>query len=194
MTLVIVGVGALGSHLVQFVRNEKTAIRIIDFDRVELKNVSSQFHSKTSVGKNKTAALAQTVDFLYGRKLQGVPNKLSTDNVNELLGPRGTDKPVLVVDCVDNAATRTLIQNHCRIHSIPCLHGALAADGQFGRVIWSEQFVIDSDASGAATCEDGEHLPFIALTAAYLARAVQIFLRSGKRVGFSVTPGGAMCV
>lgn len=55
--IVIVGVGALGSHLVQFIRNEQVDIRIIDFDRVEQKNVMSQFHGKPGVGKSKVAAL-----------------------------------------------------------------------------------------------------------------------------------------
>ena len=55
--IVITGVGALGSHLVQFIRNEKTAIRVVDFDRVEQKNVLSQFYGRPGVGKNKVLAL-----------------------------------------------------------------------------------------------------------------------------------------
>ena len=37
----------------------------------------------------------------------------------------------------------------------------------------------------ASTCEDGEFLPFIALTAAYMARSVQIFLKDGKKIGIT---------
>ena len=62
----IVGVGALGSHLVQFLRSEDVTINVIDFDRVEQKNTQSQFHSKPSVGKMKASALKQSMQFLYG--------------------------------------------------------------------------------------------------------------------------------
>lgn len=188
--IVIVGVGALGSHLVQFIRNEKAGIKIIDFDRVEQKNVLSQFHGKPGVGKNKVAALQQTMDFLFKRQLSVVGNKLVADNIEALM--KGA---TLVVDCLDNGASRKLVQDYVRKHGLPCLHGALAPGGEFGRSIWDDQFVIDSEAgAGAATCEDGEFLPFIALTAAYMARSVQLFLKDGKKVGFSISPGGVIAI
>lgn len=182
--IVIVGVGALGSHLVQFIRNEKVDIRIVDFDRVEQKNVMSQFHGKPGVGKSKVEALKQTMDFLFKRSVQTVGHKLVDNNVDQLM--KGA---TLVVDCLDNGAARKLVQDYVRKHGLPCLHGALAPGGEFGRVVWDHQFVIDSEAgAGAATCEDGEFLPFIALTAAYMARSIQLFLKDGKKMGFSISP------
>ena len=188
--LIVVGVGALGSHLVQFIRNEKVDIRIIDFDRVEQKNVMSQFHGKPGVGKNKVAALQQTMDFLFKRQLSVVSNKLVAENIEVLM-----KDATLVVDCLDNGASRKLVQDYVRAHALPCLHGALAPGGEFGRAIWDDQFVIDSEVgAGAATCEDGEFLPFIALTAAYMARAVQLFLKDGKKIGFSISPVGVVAI
>jgi predicted dinucleotide-utilizing enzyme len=188
--IVIVGVGALGSHLVQFIRNEKVDLRIVDFDRVEQKNVMSQFHGKPGVGKSKVTALQQTMDFLFKRSLQVVSHKLVENNIDALM--RGS---TLVVDCLDNEASRKLVQDYVRKHNLPCLHGALAPGGEFGRAIWDEQFIIDSEAgAGAATCEDGEFLPFIALTAAYMARSVQIFLRDKRKVGFSISPAGSVAI
>lgn len=188
--LVIFGVGALGSHLVQFIRNEKADIKAVDFDRVEQKNVMSQFHGKPSVGKSKVVALQQTMDFLFKRNLQVAGHKLVENNIDVLL--RGA---TLVIDCLDNGASRKLVQDHVRKHNLPCLHGALAPGGEFGRSIWDEQFVIDSEVgAGAATCEDGEFLPFIALTAAYMARSVQIFLKDKKKVGFSISPIGCAAI
>jgi hypothetical protein len=61
--------------------------------------------------------------------------------------------------------------------------------------VWDDAFVIDSEVgAGAATCEDGEFLPFIALTAAYMARSVQIFLRDKRKVGFSISPAGSVAI
>ncbi len=185
----IVGVGALGSHLVQFLRSEDVTINVIDFDRVEMKNTQSQFHGKPSIGKMKSNALKQSMQFLYGLKIGAKTNKLVEANVDVLL------QGDLVIDCVDNGATRKLIQEHVRAKGIPCLHGALAADGSFGRVIWDDHFTIDDEAGqGGATCENGEFLPFIAITAAYLARAAQIFLAENKKIGFSISPAGAVRV
>ena len=181
---------ALGSHLVQFIRNEKVDIKVVDFDRVEQKNVMSQFHGKPSVGKSKVDALKQTMDFLFKRPIAVVGNKLVENNIDALM--KGA---TLVVDCLDNGASRKLVQDYVRKHNLPCLHGALAPGGAFGRSIWDEQFVIDSEVgAGAATCEDGEFLPFIALTAAHMARSIQLFLKERWKVGFSISPVGTVAI
>ena len=180
----VVGVGALGSHVIPLLRGCGVRLRAIDFDRVETKNTKSQFFAKNTVGKNKALSLAQLMQFLWGMKLETFSVRLGSKNAVELLkGSR------LVLDCLDNAQSREIVQDTVRDLGIPCLHGALAPDGLMGRVIWDEHFIIDSeDTAGAATCEDGDHLPFIALTSSYLARSAQEFLESGKRLAFDVYP------
>jgi hypothetical protein len=159
-------------------------------DRVEQKNVMSQFHGKPGVGRHKVDALKQTMDFLFKRQIVTVGNKLVAENIDALM--KGA---TLVVDCLDNGASRKLVQDYVRKHNLSCLHGALAPGGEFGRSIWDAQFVIDSEVgAGAATCEDGEFLPFIALTAAYMARSIQLFLKDGKKIGFSISPVGAVAI
>lgn len=177
----IVGVGALGSHTALFLRNA-AKLRVVDHDRVEQKNVLSQFHGKPSVGRSKVQSLQQTMNFLFGLQIEAVPHKLTRDNDSQLLS--GSD---LVIDCLDNGEARRIVQDYVRSHNIPCLHGALAADGTFGRVIWDADFRIDDEsAAGAATCEDGEHLPFIGMVGTFLAHSAKIFLESGSRRSFSV--------
>lgn len=182
--VVVVGVGALGSHVCQFLRNEAD-LKVIDFDRVETKNVLSQFHARNSVGKNKVQSLQQVVNFLWGVKIEGVPHKLVVDNAQQILG-----KPDLILDCLDNGEARRIIQGYVRDNDIPCLHGALAADGVMGRIVWDEDFVIDDESAGAATCEDGAHLPFIGVVSSTLALAAQTYLASEKKLGFQLTPRG----
>lgn len=186
-TVVIAGCGALGSHLVQFIRNEEIKIKIIDYQEVERKNILSQFHSSKFVGKSKIQSLQQTMHFLFGIKLDGVPHKISDNNIEILL--KDSD---LVIDCLDNGAARKLIQNFVRRNKIECLHGALSANGDFGQVIWDENFIIDVESSvGGATCENGEHLAFIAIVSAFLAKAIHQFLYDGKKIGFQVNPSGS---
>jgi molybdopterin/thiamine biosynthesis adenylyltransferase len=160
---------------------------VIDFDRVEQKNVLAQFHGRPALGKNKAESLKQTMQLLFGTRTTVIPHRLTSDNATELLGGSA-----LVLDCLDNGASRRVVQSFVRTAAVPCLHGALAADGSFARVVWDEAFLIDDEPQdGAPTCEGGEHLPFIALAAAHLARAAQLFLTSGERAGFQIHPGGA---
>lgn len=187
MNITVVGVGALGSHVTLFLRNEAT-IKIVDFDRVDRKNVLAQFHGNPGVGKGKVQALQQAMQFMFGLKLAGVPHRLTKDNTDVVLG--GAD---LIIDCLDNAAARQLVQGYVRQHKIPCLHGALAADGSYGQVAWDEGFVIDSEnVAGQPTCEGGEHLPFIALVSSVIAKAAQEFIQRGKMTSYAVNPGGVM--
>jgi molybdopterin/thiamine biosynthesis adenylyltransferase len=183
----VVGVGALGSHVVQFLRNVDVSLRVIDDDRVEQKNVLAQFHSKKSVGKSKVQSVSQSMQFMFGQKVDGTPHRLRADNAEEMLGGSA-----LVIECLDNIESRQVVSEFVRAHRIPCLHGALAPDGQFGRVIWDEHFAPDAEAgAGAATCEGGEHLPFIGVVSSYVAYAAQRYLEKEHKVGFQVHPAGA---
>jgi molybdopterin/thiamine biosynthesis adenylyltransferase len=184
-TVVIVGVGALGSHLVLLARNWEHQLRLIDFDRVEQKNTQAQLHTRMSLGRNKAQALQQAMQGLFGLKVESIPRRLAGDNAEQLLGDAA-----LVIDCTDNAEARRLIQGFVRAHDLPCLHGALSADGTFARVIWDEHFVEDEEGEpGQATCEDGARLPFFALAAATLALAAQSFLEDGSRASYQLMPG-----
>jgi len=186
--VVVVGAGALGSHLVLFGRNWDCDLKVVDFDRIEQKNTQAQFHSKMGLRRNKAQALQQSLQGLFGRKIEAVPHRLTADNAEQLLG--GAD---LVVDCTDNAQARRDIQALVRKAGVSCLHGALSGDGSFGRVVWDEHFREDEEGSeGEATCEDGEQLPFFALAAAQLAYEAQMFLSSGARRSFQITPAGAV--
>lgn len=184
--VVIVGVGALGSHLLLFARNVEANFTVIDMDRVEQKNTMSQMHTGMGVGRNKAEALAKLMQGLFKQRIKPLPRRLTEDNVRQLLNDAD-----LVVDCVDNGATRQLIQTFVREQGIPCVHGALSADGAFGRVVWDEKFAIDNEnVAGEPTCEGGEHLPFITFVASILATQVRDFLNDGIKASFNIHPGG----
>jgi len=192
--IVIVGVGALGSHLLLGIRNIDVRITLVDFDRVELKNTMSQFHVKQGVGLNKVQALQKTMRMLFGASINGAPVRLSSENLDMLLGGARGHPADLVVDCTDNGEARQLMQAWCTTHDIPLLHGSLAADGAYARVMWTEHFSIDDDGEGGATCEDGEHLPFISWVSAMMAMEVQSFLATGRKRSFHLTPGSVTLI
>jgi threonine dehydrogenase-like Zn-dependent dehydrogenase len=186
---VVVGAGALGSNALIAGRNLPAQWAVIDFDRVEQKNTLSQAHTRMGLGRNKAQALQQILQGLWGLRVEAIPHKLTEDNAATLLAAAD-----VVVDCTDNAAARALILRACAARAIPSLHGALAADGSYGRVLWGDAFTPDPSGDGQATCEDGAHLPFITITSAYLCAALQRFLLDGARLGFHIHPTGATLV
>lgn len=186
MSVVIIGVGALGSHVALFGRNWKEGLTVVDFDSIESKNVQSQFHTKMALRRNKAEAVKQAFQGMFGTQVKAVPHKLTKDNVETLLGGA-----TLVLDCTDNAEARRLIQGYVKKHGTPCLHGALSADGSFGRVVWTEMFALDEEgAEGQATCEDGVNLPFHGVVASQIALVAQRFLTLGEKRSYQITPTG----
>jgi len=184
--IVIIGAGALGSHVALLLRNSELKIRVIDFDRVEQKNTLAQFHTKMGLRKNKAVALAQSLQGMFGVKIEAIPHKLDVDNALNIVG-----SPALLIDCTDNIKARKLIATYADTQGIPCLHGSLSGDGQFGQIIWSEMFTADAEgADGEATCEDGEALPFFCMVAAFIAIEAMRFLDTGKNQSFQLTPAG----
>jgi molybdopterin/thiamine biosynthesis adenylyltransferase len=186
MRLIICGVGALGSTAVQLIRNIDAELRLVDFDRVESKNLAAQWFVKQSVGKPKAESVRLQLANFYGHKAEALNVKLVANNADQLLA--GCD---LAVDCFDNADSRIVLADACRAKQLPLLHGALAADGTFGMVRWDERFTPDrEDVAGQATCEGGEHLPMIGLVGATLARAIQDFVKDGSRHDYLVSLSG----
>jgi molybdopterin-synthase adenylyltransferase len=175
--IVFCGIGALGSTAAVLCRSLGAELRLVDFDRVESKNLAAQVFVKQSLGKNKAEAMKLQLWNLWGVKADALGVRVAADNVQAICA--GAD---LIVDCFDNQASRQVLSDHARAAGQPLLHAAIAADGSFGLVRWDERFVPDAeDAPGQATCEGGEHLPFIGLVGATLARIIQDFARDGRR-------------
>lgn len=182
--IVIVGVGALGSHLLLCGRNWNAELAIVDFDRIETKNIAAQFHTKMGQGKNKAKALQSLMQSLFGRKVPAFTARLWSDNTDVLLG-----KADLIVDCTDNLEARLCIQEFAYSNNVECLHACLAADGNFARFVWTEDFLPDAEgAPGQATCEDGQNLPFFTAAGAFTAMIVQRFLETGQKQSWQLTP------
>ena len=175
MRIAFCGVGALGSTAVLLCRNLDATLRLIDFDRVESKNLLAQVYVKQSVGKNKADALKLQLFNFWGIKAEAHGVRLTADNVDALLGEAD-----LVVDCFDNIASRKLLSDFAKKAEKPLVHAALSGDGTFGLVRWDARFSPDAeDEAGQATCEGGEHLPLIGLLGATLARTIQDWVASG---------------
>ncbi len=184
--VVVCGVGALGSTAVLLCRSLPIELRVVDFDRVETKNLAAQWYVKQSVGKAKAEAIRLQLSNFYGVTAEARPVRLAATNAAQLVAACA-----LAVDCFDNADSRLALSTAARAAQVPLVHAALAADGTFGLVRWDERFTPDrEDTAGQATCEGGEHLPVIGLIGATLARVIQDFVRGGERRDYMVGLSG----
>jgi molybdopterin/thiamine biosynthesis adenylyltransferase len=175
--IVFCGVGALGSTAALLLRSLDAELAFIDFDRIESKNLTAQAFVKASLGKNKADAMKLQLANFWGVKSESFPVRLTQDNTDTLLA-----RADLIIDAFDNQASRDLLSTYARRTNKPLVHAAISADGTFGIVRWDERFEADAeDHQGQATCEGGEHLPFIGLVSATLARVVQDFVKDGTR-------------
>jgi molybdopterin-synthase adenylyltransferase len=184
------GVGALGSTAALLCRNlpadAGVELALCDFDRVEAKNLRAQGFTKQALGKNKAEALKLQLWNFWGVKADAYPVRLTGENVASLCA-----SATLLVDCFDNLAGRQVLSAHARAAGPPLVHAALSGDGSVGLVRFDARFHPDAeDHAGQATCEDGEHLPFIGLLAGVLARAIQDFVRTGEQRDSLVTLTG----
>jgi hypothetical protein len=187
MKILFCGGGALGSHALFLGRDLQHDLTVIDFDRVETKNLASQWFVKQMVGKNKATALKMQLLNFYDVKLQDYTVKLTSLNVDTILGEAG-----LVVECFDNAESRRLVQSYVRSKHKPCIHGGLAANGDFGVVRWDQHFTVDEEgAPGQATCEGRGFLPIILRVSSSLVASIQSFLADGRQLNWNVSPRNA---
>ena len=187
MKILFCGGGALGSHALFLARDLQHDLAVVDFDRVETKNLASQWFVKQTIGKNKATALKMQLLNFYDVKLQDYTVKLTALNVEAIAGEAG-----LVVECFDNAEGRRVVQNYARSKQKPCIHAGLAANGEFGVVRWDQHFTIDEEgAPGQATCEGRGFLPLILRVSSSLVSSIQFFLAHGRQVNWNISPGNA---
>src|SRR5579884_4266191 len=97
--LTLCGVGALGSHLADnLVRQGFRTLRVIDRDRVEAHNVSTQLYGESDVGAWKVDVLRGRLFRTAGVEIEAVPRELTARNARQLLKDSG-----LVLDTFDNS-------------------------------------------------------------------------------------------
>jgi molybdopterin/thiamine biosynthesis adenylyltransferase len=171
--LTICGAGALGSHLADnLARQGFRQLRVIDRDRVEEHNVSTQLYGESDVGAWKVEVLRQ-------RLFRAAGIEIDERTARKLLQDGG-----LVIDAFDNSASRRLVQEQCRALYLPCLHVGLYAD--YGEVIWDERYRVPQDVAGDV-CDYPLARNLILLVVAVASETIVRFALTGERSDFSVT-------
>src|SRR5579884_1556015 len=179
-SLTMCGAGALGSHLADnLARQGFQKLRVIDRDRVEEHNVSTQLFGGADVGSWKVEVLRQRLFRATGIEIEAMRKDFTDRSARSLLQGAG-----LVLDTFDNSASRRLVQEQCRALQLPCLHVGLYAD--YGEVIWDEQYRVPNDVGGDV-CDYPLARNLILLVVAVASDVVVRFVLSDVRQNWSVT-------
>lgn len=121
--VLIIGLGALGSPVVQYLATAGVGtIGIVDFDEVSLGNLQSQvIHGTRDVHRPKTASAKDTIKSINPKvKIETYNQKLEAENIADIIC--GYD---VIVDCTDNYPARYLINDACALCKKPLVFGAM---------------------------------------------------------------------
>ena len=178
--LLICGAGALGSNLaVNLCRSGFRKLSVIDKDRVEEKNIGTQVYSLDDVGGKKADILRNIIFREVGEEISVQSVELAERNVGKVL-----KDAKLVVDAFDNTASRKLVYDFCREHSIACLHTGV--NESYGEIRWNENYRVPSDA-GLDVCDYPLARNLILMVVAVASEVlVNYFLNDEKR-NYSIT-------
>src|SRR5690242_15169044 len=137
----ICGAGALGGNLTEtLARMGFSRLRLIDKDRVEMRNLSTQPYSRAEVGAPKAHALANMLYRAVQAKLEPMVVELTSANAINLL-----KESALVVDAFDNHAGRAAISATSRALTLPCLHIGFSADRLYGSGLWEPEYQVPQE-------------------------------------------------
>lgn len=126
----IVGLGGLGSPVALYLAAAGVGrLGLCDADTVDLSNLQRQvLYTEADVGRPKAVCAARRLQALSSATTFDVwPHRFEGALADTLTA--GYD---LIVDCTDNFATRFLIDDACRRHRRPWVHGSIG--GFYGQV------------------------------------------------------------
>lgn len=122
-TVFIAGAGGLGSPVAIYLAVAGVGnLRICDFDSPDISNLNRQIlHNHTRIGINKAVSAHMTLSELNPDiTVTPLTTKITAETVDELLGDS-----VLIMDCMDNFATRYVLNDAAIRRGIPLIYGSI---------------------------------------------------------------------
>lgn len=116
----IVGAGALGSEIAKnLVWLGFGEITVVDFDMIELSNVSRGLFEKEDIGRNKAEVLAEKL----GKNIPYANINYISKKVEEI--DEDSLKCQVILSALDNMPTRIWLASFCVRHAIPLIDGGI---------------------------------------------------------------------
>lgn len=176
----ICGAGALGANLAEnLARAGFATIKVIDRDRIEERNLSTQPYYRSDVGAFKAKILSNNLYRAIGTRIETETKELSTANASHLL-----KDAALVVDAFDNSVSRQVVRDYAHQARVSCLHAGLSAE--YAEVIWNDQYRVPSDINDDI-CDYPLARNLVMLTVAVACEAIASFITTGEQRSFTIT-------
>lgn len=181
-SVTVCGAGALGANITEnLARSGFSKLTVIDCDRIEERNLSTQPYCKSDIGAYKAKILSNSLYRALGVSVDGRSQELTPANCAQLL--RDTH---LVIDTFDNSKAHQAVTEYCQKAQIPCLHIGLATD--YAEIIWNEMhrvpFPVNDDVCGYPLTRN-----LVMLTVAVACETIMTFVTSRQQQSFTVTLG-----
>ncbi len=178
----VCGAGALGANLTEsLARTGFARLKVIDRDRIEERNLSTQPYFRSDIGAFKAKILANALYRAVGVAVEACAQELTAANAGKLLVGSA-----LVVDAFDNSVARQAVKDTCEGAGLPCLHAGLAAD--YAEVIWNDRYRVPSPAHDNV-CDYPLARNLVLLAVAVAGEAVIEFAASNEQRSFTITLG-----
>ncbi|MBD2358463.1 ThiF family adenylyltransferase [Tolypothrix sp. FACHB-123] len=176
----ICGAGALGANIAEnLARSGFDKLTVIDCDRIEERNLSTQPYYRSDVGAFKAKILANNLYRAIGTKIDGKTKELTPANTSQLL-----KDSQLIIDAFDNSIARQAVKDYAEKFNIPCLHAGLSAD--YAEVIWNDVYRVPSDVNDDI-CDYPLARNLVMLTVAVACEAVISFIAIAQQRNFTIT-------
>lgn len=178
--ITVCGAGALGANVAEtLARSGFAQLRVIDRDRIEERNLSTQPFYRADVGAQKAKILAHNLYRALGVQVEAQAIELTADNARKLLAG-------VVIDAFDNSVSRRAVKDACAAAGLPCLHVGLA-DG-YAELIWNERYRVPS-AARDDVCDYPLARNLVMLTVAAACEVVTRYVAAGERESYTITLG-----
>jgi molybdopterin/thiamine biosynthesis adenylyltransferase len=180
LRVTVCGAGALGANITEsLARQGFSRLRVIDRDRIEERNLSTQPYFRSDIGAFKAKILSNSLYRALGVTIEAKTEELAARNTDRLL--KESD---LVLDAFDNSTSRGLVKDYCANSGIACLHTGLAAD--YAEVVWNEVYRVPSDANDDV-CDYPLARNLIALMVGVACEVIIGFIARGERQSYTIT-------
>ncbi len=180
LSVTVCGVGALGANLTEnLARQGFGKLTVIDRDRVEERNLSTQPFYRSDIGAPKAKLLANALYRALGVAVTGKVEELTPANAAKLLSGAS-----LVVDTFDNSVGRQAVKDACAALGLPCLHVGLAAG--YAEAIWDEAYRVPS-ATNDDVCDYPLARNLVLMAVAAASELIVGWAATGERRSFTLT-------
>jgi molybdopterin/thiamine biosynthesis adenylyltransferase len=178
---IICGAGAIGSNLIEnMVRQGFKKFLVIDDDRVDDHNRSTQIYDRRDVGQLKVNALKARIYNIMGVTIEICSKKLDETNIGKIF-----KKGSIIVDGFDNVTSRGVIAKYCTANDILCLHSGLYKD--YAEVKWNQNYRVPDAVKGLDVCEYPLARNIVMMAVMASIEAILRYLEKGVFENYAIT-------